>query len=74
MTETNCQALDINELDDNQEMATPQISQAFLDSPWYADIIYVLLNLQAPPGLSRTKRRFLKMTSLKYFILDNVLF
>ena len=44
MTEKNCQALDINELDNEQEMATPQISQAFLDSHWYADIIYVLLN------------------------------
>ena len=74
MTKTNFQALDINELDDEQEMATPQISQAFLDSPWYADIIYVLLNLQAPLGLSRTKKRFLKMTSLKFCILDNVLF
>ena len=74
MTETNCQALDINELDNEQEMATPQISQAFLDSPWYTDIIHVLLNLQAPPGLSRTKRRFLKMTSLKYCILDSTLF
>jgi len=74
MTETNFQALDINELDNEQEMATPQISQAFLDSPWYADIIYVLLKLQAPPGLSRTKKRFLKMTSLKFCILENVLF
>lgn len=74
MTETNCKALDINELDNEQEMATPQISQAFLDSPWYGDIIYVLLNLQAPPGLSRTKKRFLKMTSSKFCILDNVLF
>ena len=55
-------------------MATPQISHAFLDSPWYADIIYVLLNLQAPLGLSRTKKKFLKMTSSKFCILDNVLF
>ena len=45
MTETNFQALDINELDNEQEMATPQISQAFLESPWYADITHVLLNL-----------------------------
>jgi len=45
MTETNCQALDINELDNEQEMVSPQISQAFLDSPWYVDINYVLLNL-----------------------------
>lgn len=74
MTETNCQALDINELDNEQEMVTPQISQAFLDSPWYADITYVLLNLQAPLRLSRTKQRFLKMKASKKFILDNVLF
>ena len=74
MAKTNCQALDINELDDKQEMATPQISLAFLDSPWYADIIYVLQNLQAPPGLSRTKNRFLKMKALKFCILDNSLF
>ena len=45
MAETNCQALDINELDNEQGMATPQINQAFSDSPWYADIIYVLQNL-----------------------------
>jgi len=54
-------------------MATPQISQAFLDSPWNADIIYVLQNLQAPPGLSRTKNRFLKMKALNFCILDNAL-
>eukprot|EP00253_Pinus_taeda_P002011 PITA_02011 len=34
ITETNFQALDINELDNEQEMATPQINQAFLESPW----------------------------------------
>ena len=45
MTETNFQALEINELDNKQEMTTPQINQDFLQSPWYADIIYVLLNL-----------------------------
>lgn len=61
MTETNYQAMDINELDNEQEMATPQINQAFLESPWYVDITHVLLNLRAPPGLSKTKKRFLKM-------------
>lgn len=45
MTETNFQALDINELDNEQDMATPQISQAVLESPSYADITHVLLNL-----------------------------
>jgi len=74
MTETNFQALDINELDNEQEMATPQINQAFLQSPWYADICFVLLNLHAPPGLSRTKKRFLKMKASKFFILNSALF
>jgi len=74
MTETNFQALDINKLDNKQKMATPQINQAFLQYPWYADIVYVLLNLQAPPGLSRTKKRFLKMKATKFCIIDNVLF
>ena len=55
-------------------MVTPQISQAFLDSHWYADITYVLLNLQAPSRLSRTKRRFLRMKDSKFCILDSDLF
>ena len=55
-------------------MVTPQISETFIDSSWYADLTFVLLNLQAPPGLSRTKSRFLKMKAMKYCILDNVLF
>jgi len=54
-------------------MATPQISQAFLESPLYADITHVLLNLQAPLGLSRTKKRFLKMKASKLCILDNAI-
>ena len=74
MTETNCQALDINELDNEWEMTTPQISQAFLQSPWYANICYLVLNLQAPPRLSRTKKRFIKMKASKFCILDGALF
>lgn len=77
MEETNFKALDINliaELDNEQEMVTPQISQPFLDSPWYPDIIYVLQNLQAPPRLSKTKSWFLKMKASKFFIMDNTLF
>lgn len=77
MAETNCQALDINsivKLDNEEEMLTPQINQAFTDSPWYAGIIYVLQNLQVPLELCKTKSRFLKMKSLKFCIIDNALF
>ena len=74
MAESNCHALDINfisALDDQEEMVTPQISEPFTESPWYVDITFVLLNLQAPPGFTRTKARFLKMKSLRYCIIDN---
>jgi len=74
MSETNFQALDINQLDNEQELATPRISDTFLQSPWYANICFVLLNLCAPPGLSRTKKRFLKMNALKFCVLDGALF
>ena len=77
MAESNCHALDINfiaQVDDQEEMATLEINEAFLDSPWYADIIFLLLNLQAPPGLSRTKVWFLKLKAVRFCILDNVLF
>ena len=50
------------------------MSEPFTNSPWYADIIFVLQNLQAPPGLTRTKAIFLKMKSLKYCIINNGLF
>eukprot|EP00253_Pinus_taeda_P031516 PITA_31516 len=55
MSETNFQALDINQLDSEPELATPKINVAFEQSPWYSDICYVLQNLCAPPGLSKTK-------------------
>ena len=55
-------------------METPLISEAYLDSPWYSDIIFVLTNLQAPPRLTRTKARFIKLKAMRYCILDNVLF
>ena len=74
MSETNFQALDINQLDNEQELATPNISDAFLQSPWYVDICFVLLNLFAPPGFSRTKKRFLKMKASRFCVLDNALF
>jgi hypothetical protein len=44
MAESNFQALDINFLDvaDEQgEMATPNVREVFLNSPWYADLIFV---------------------------------
>ena len=77
MVESNYNALDINfiaQIDDQEEMATPLISEAYLDSPWYSDIIFVLINLQAPPRLTKTKARFIKQKAMRFCILNNALY
>ena len=77
MVESNFQALDINMVDvleETKEFIAPHIEEIFLNSPWYADIIYVLLYLNTPPSLSKTKARFLKHKALNYYILDGVLY
>eukprot|EP00253_Pinus_taeda_P013363 PITA_13363 len=68
MSETNFQALNINQLDSELELATPKINVAFEQSLWYSDIFYILQNLCAPPGLSRTKcqHRWI-LTATDYF-------
>jgi len=74
MSEKKIQALDINQLDNKKELATPQIIETFLQSPWFDDICFVFLNLCAPLGLSRTMKRFLKRKALKFCVLDGALF
>ena len=36
--------------------------------------MYVFSNLNAPPGLSKKKARFLKLKAVKFYMLDNVLY
>ena len=77
MAKSNFQALDMNMVDvleENKEFIAPYIEEMFLNSSWYADIIYVLLYLNAPPSLSNTKSRFLKQKALNFCILDGVLY
>jgi hypothetical protein len=57
-----------------QEEMTMQVSREFVDFPWYANIIYVLKNLQAPPGVSKTKAIFLKIKVVNLCILDKSLY
>jgi hypothetical protein len=49
MAQSNCELLGINFIvdlsTDSREEEVPRVSNEFLDSPWYADIIYVLRNL-----------------------------
>ena len=74
MAESNLQALDINmvnTLDEQQELPDPTVEEKFQSSPWYSDILYVLTQLNAPPKLSNTKARFLKLKARSYCILNS---
>ena len=53
---------------------TLQIDESFLNSPWYVDILYVLFNFNAPPTLSKTKARFIKLKVVRFCILEKVLY
>ena len=57
-----------------QEEKNVQVPQRFIDSPWYADIIYVLENIHAPLGVSKTKAIFLKLKAVNFWILDKSLY
>ena len=43
-------------------------------SPRYRDIIYILQNLQAPPELSKTKARSVRLKSAKFCIINSYLY
>ena len=51
-----------------------QVHLDFLASPWYKDIVYVLLNLQAPPELSKTQARSFKLKAVKFCIINKFLY
>ena len=61
MAESNLHALDINLIsilfDEEDDSAFMQVSDIFLSSPWYSDIIYVLQHLNHPPDRSKSKGR-----------------
>jgi hypothetical protein len=51
MVESNFHALDINFLvaaDEQGKMVTPSMREVFLNSQWYAGLIFILKNLQSP--------------------------
>lgn len=51
-----------------------QVHPDFLASSWYKDIVHVLQNLQAPPELSKTWARSVKLKFAKFCILDRYLY
>ena len=41
---------------------------------WYSGIIHFLQNLEVPPGISMTQARALKLKSVKFCIIKNLLY
>ena len=77
MAESNLKSLDINmvdALDEYEGLPAPIVEGQFQNSPWYADILYVHVNLNAPLDLSKTKERFLKLKARNYCILNECLY
>ena len=46
----------------------------YLDSPWCEKNVYFLLHLQCPPNMNKNEYRSLKLKSLKYVLIDQVLY
>ena len=65
--------MDVTTISENSHQE-PEISDDFLAPPWYKDAIYVLKNLQAPPKLTSTKDRSVKLKSSRYCIINGFLY
>jgi hypothetical protein len=84
LAESNLRALDINCLQgegENTHLQEPdnqtypnKIEEKFMSSRWYKDIVFYLLNLKCPDGLTPTKCRTLKLHAVKYCISENQLY
>eukprot|EP00253_Pinus_taeda_P008821 PITA_08821 len=78
MAETNLHVLDINLIaalsDEDEENSVLPVSDIFVSSPWYADIVYVLQNLSSPPGMPKNKARTLKLKGTKFCIIKSTLY
>jgi hypothetical protein len=58
------------ELSDTSSQAYPPLAEC----AWYMDIILFLQKLQPPDGMEKIKVRSLKLRSIKYFLIDQVLY
>jgi hypothetical protein len=84
LAESNLRALDVNCLRGEDEDTYLQeidgqtypnkFEEKFMTSGWYKDIVFYLLNLKCPDGLTPAKYRTLKLHAVKYCISDNQLY
>ena len=78
MAQSNHAALGINSfescIDTNAQQEEEQVHLDFLASPWYRDIVHVLLNLQASFELRKIQARSVKLKATKFCILNKFLY
>jgi hypothetical protein len=81
LVESNCKGLGLNFMNANyvnQQTDIPnnnlQINLKLTKCSWYKDLIHFLQTLQPPTGLEKNKVRDLKLKTVMYFIVDNVLY
>ena len=76
MIDSHCDSLQLNffAFQFGPEEAEVQVKPAFSTSPWYADIVFVLQNLQTPAGLSKTGARSIKLKAVKFCIIEQYLY
>lgn len=78
MAESNLHILDINLIatmsKESEENQPVQVSEMFLLSPQYSDIIYVLQNLSSPPGMAKNKSRKRKLKATNFCIVNGAIY
>ena len=76
MTYSHCDSLQLNFLagKSNQLDAEVPVKPDFSISPWYADIVFVLQNLQPPTELSKTRTRSVKLKATKFCIIKQYVY
>ena len=78
MVESNLHALDINLItamsEEEEDSSQIQVSEIFLQSSWYSDIVYMLQHLSPPPWMAKNKVKTLKLKAARLCILNNALY
>ena len=78
MAQSNCEVLGVNFFDlcskNVAQVEEMKVHPYFIASSWYKDIIYVFQNIQAPPELSKTKARSIRIKAAKFCIIGEYLY
>lgn len=78
MAESNFHILDINLIvamsEEDEENLPTQVSEIFLLSPWYSDIVYVLQNQSSPLVMAKNTSRTLKLKATRFCIMNGALY